>query len=39
MKTLNYLTTEVKFGVIGTFHNPSLLQSNAEFQSVEIIPL
>lgn len=39
MKALKSLTTEVKFGVIGTIYNFSLLQSNAEFQLVEIIPL
>lgn len=39
MKALKSLATEVKVGVLGTFHNLSLLQSNAGFQSVEIIPL
>lgn len=39
MKALKSLTTEVKFDVIGTIYNFSLLQSNAEFQLVEIIPL
>lgn len=39
MKVLKSLATEVKFGVIGSFHKLSLLQSSAEFLSVETIPL